>query len=139
MLCKKGSILHMNDTNRRPVPRGVLLIAAFYLFGAAVLLVSLFTNPVDVSTTIAAAHGLSPAAGTWILPAAAGLAILIAYGLLTGSRWGFFLTVAYALIFGTISFWLLLQNFEQPYIGNATWSFVVLLYLIARRQALLHR
>ena len=118
---------------------GVLLIAAFYLFGAAILLVSMFTNPVDVSNTIAAAHGLPPAAGAWILPAVAGLAILIAYGLFTGTRWGFFLTVTYTVVFGTISFGLLLQNFEQPYIGNAIWSFLVLLYLTARRHPLLQR
>ena len=129
----------MNATNRRPVPMGVLLIAAFYLFGAAVLLVGIFTNPVDVSNTIASVHGLSPAAEMWIIPVVAGLAILIAYGLFTGSRWGFFLTVIYTVIFGTISSWLLLQNFEQPYIGNATWSFLVLVYLTAKRHALLHR
>jgi hypothetical protein len=129
----------MIDTNRRPVPMGVLLIAAFYLFGAAVLLVSLFTNPVEVSSTIAAAHGLSAAAGTWILPVVAALAVLIAYGLLTGSRWGFFVTIIYTVIFGSVSIWLLIQNFEQPYIGNATWCFLVLVYLTAKRPALLRR
>lgn len=129
----------MNATNRRPVRLGVQLIAAFYLFGAAVLLVSMFTNPFEVRNSIAAAHGLSPAAGKWIVPVVAGLALLIAHGLFTGSRWGFFLTLIYTLIFGTISLWLLLQNFEQPYIGNATWSFLVLFYLIANRQTFWRR
>jgi hypothetical protein len=31
------------------LPIGVLLIAAFYIFGALVLLISIFTNPITAS------------------------------------------------------------------------------------------
>jgi hypothetical protein len=121
----------MINTHRRRIPMGAALIAA------AVLLVSVFTNPVEVSRTIAEAHGLPSAVGTWILPAVAVLAVLMAYGLLTVSRWGFFLTVIYEAVFGVISMWLLIQRFQQPYIGNATWSWLVLVYLIAKRRIFL--
>lgn len=128
----------MIKTNpRRTPPLGVLLISAFYLFGAVVLLVGMFTNPLEVSRTIADAHGLPSAFDALILPAVVVLAVLIAYGLVTVSRWGFFLTVAYLAIFGLVSLWLTIGNMQQPYIGNATWSLLALVYLIVKRNSFL--
>lgn len=127
----------MMKTNLRRTPLGVLLIAGFYLFGAVVLLVGMFTNPLEVSRTIADAHGLPPAFDAMILPAVAVLAVLIAYGLVTLSRWGFFLTLIYLAVFGLISVWLMVGNMQQPYIGNATWSLLALTYLIAKRDSFL--
>ena len=124
----------MFNINRRRVPLGIMMIASFYLFGAGVLLVSMFTNPVGVSRIIADAHGLSPTIGTWILLVIAALAVLIAFGLLTVSRWGFFLTIIYMAVFGSISVLLMLHSFQQPHIGNATWSLLVLVYLSAKRK-----
>ena len=115
-------------------PIGVLLIAGFYLFGAGMLLISLFTNPVAVSRSIADAHGLTSAADTVILPIAAGIALLIAYGLLAGARWGYYLTLSYLIIFGGISLFLMGQSVQQPYIGNSTWTVLVLIYLVWKRK-----
>lgn len=116
------------------IPIGVLLIAGFYLFGAIVLLISLFTNPVAVSRSIADAHGLTSAADTVIIPIVAVIALLMAYGLLAGARWGYLLTVVYLVIFGGISLFLMGQSMQQPYIGNSTWSVLVLLYLVWKRK-----
>jgi hypothetical protein len=127
----------MMKINLRRTPMGVLLIAGFYLFGAVVLLVSMFTNPVEVSRTIADAHGLPPALDTLILPVVAILAILMAYGLVTVSRWGFFLTAIYLVAFGLINLWLMVGNMQQPYIGNTTWCLLTLVYLIAKRNVFL--
>jgi hypothetical protein len=123
----------INPTHQR-IPVGVLVIASFYLFGAIVLLISLFTNPIGVSRSIADAHGLSPAVDGFILPVVAGIALLIAYGLFTRAQWGYFLSLAYLLIFGCVSLWLLSQRVQQPYIGNAIWSFSVLVYLAWKRR-----
>lgn len=119
------------------LPIGVMLIAAFYIFGAAMLLVALFTNPAGASRTIADAHGLSPMADAFVLPIVAGMALLIGYGLLTLSRWGYFLTVFYLLGFGSINIWLMSQSVQQPYIGNTTWALLVFAYLAARRDIFL--
>ena len=127
----------MRKTTYHRVPVGVVMIAAFYVFGTAVLLVALFTNPIRVSRTIADAHGLPSAADVFILPIVAGVALLIGYGLFTLSRWGFFLTVIYVLAFGSINFWLMSQSRQQPYIGNTTWSLLVFIYLIAKRDVFL--
>lgn len=115
------------------LPLGVLLIAGFYLFGAGMLMISLFTNPVAVSRSIADAHGLTSVADTVILPIVAGIALLIAYGLLAGARWGYYLTLSYLVIFGGISLFLMARSMEQPYIGNSTWSILVLIYLVWKR------
>jgi hypothetical protein len=110
----------MEKTTGTQKPIGVLLIAAFYLLGALLLLISLITNPNAVSRTIADAHGLPPAADTFILPGVASVGILIAYGLFTRRRWGYFFTITYLLLFGSVNFWLMSQDLQQPYIGNST-------------------
>jgi hypothetical protein len=119
---------------RTRIPVGVLLIAAIYLFGAIVLLISHFTHRVAVSRSIAAAHGLSPAADGFILPIVAGIALLISYGLFNRSRWGYFLTISYLLFFGGASLWMLSQRVQQPFIGNFIWSLLVLIYLTWKRK-----
>ena len=123
----------MIHSSRTRTPIGIFLIAGFYLFGAIVLLISLFTNPSDVSRAIADAHGLSPAADRVVLPIVASIALLIAYGLFARTRWGYFFTVAYLTVFEGVSLWLMSQNMQQPYIGNFTWSVLALLYLIWKR------
>ena len=118
-------------------PIGIFLIAGFYLFGAIVLIVSIFTNPVDVSRAIADAHGLPPVADRIILPMVAGIALVISYGLVAGARWSYFFTIAYLIVFGGVSLWLMSQNMRQPYIGNFTWSALVMLYLLWKRNQFL--
>ena len=123
----------MIHSSRTRTPVGIFLIAGFYLFGAIVLLLSIFTNPGGVSRAIADAHVLPRAADRVILPLVAGVARLIAFGLLVRAHWGYFLTIAYLTVFGGVSLWLMSQNMQQPYIGNSTWSGLALLYLIWKR------
>jgi hypothetical protein len=54
----------MNKVNsiRTRTPLGVLLISVFYMFGAIVLLISLFLIPVGPERTIATTYGLPVAA-----------------------------------------------------------------------------
>ncbi len=126
-------------TNRpQSVPIGVFLIASFYTFGAVVLLISLATNPVQVSRSIADVHGLAPIAGPWVLAVVAALALAIAYGLLSLARWGFFLTLAYLMVFGAIN--LVFASADSAWTvhaGNALWAALVLLYLLFKRAAFL--
>lgn len=110
------------------------MIAAFYLFGAVILLISIFTNPVDVGRSIADVHGLPPAFDTVILPLVATLAVLMAYGLFQLSRWGYLLAMTYLALFGGISIWMMIQNMQQPYIGNSTWAVLAFVYLVWKRK-----
>jgi len=125
-------------------PFGVVLIASFYAFGAIVLLFSLFINPGGVSRIIAERHGLLPSFGIAIIPIIAVLGLIIAYGLYSLSRWGFFVTIAYLIYFGGISIALGGLNFAlsgqealQAYFGNLLWSVLVITYLVIVRRRFL--
>jgi hypothetical protein len=132
----------MKTYNFKNIPAGVLLIAAFYIFGALVLLVSVFADPAGVSQDIAKAHGLSPIMGVEILVAVAALALILAYGLISLSRWGFFLAILYSiylagvsLVMGGLNFLWTGQAEMQISFGNFLWSLLVVIYLfIVRRR-----
>ena len=135
----------MNATHHRErKPLGVLLIAGFYNFGAIMLLISLFINPTEVSRIIAERHSLLPVFGVAIIPIVAALGLIMAYGLYSLSRWGFFLTIAYLIYFGGIKLALSVLNFAltgqmmlQVYVGNLIWSVLVIVYLLRVRQRFL--
>ncbi|MHB8599237.1 MAG: hypothetical protein ACYDER_20800 [Ktedonobacteraceae bacterium] len=119
---------------RQRVPLGVMLIAGFYLFGALVLLISMFTSPQGVSIQIAERQGIPPGIGLPILPLTAALAIVIAYGLFSLSTWGFVFTLLYLIYFGSISFLSGGKDGIQPYLGNLLWSLLVIIYLLIKRK-----
>ncbi len=119
------------------LPVGIWLIAAFYIFGALVLVIALFTNNSNVREVIAAAHGLSPNIGAEFVVAVAVLALVLAYGLVSLSRWGFFLAISYSLFLcvislmsGGLSFAWTGQRALQIQFGNLLWSIAVLAYLL---------
>jgi hypothetical protein len=121
-------------STRQQIPVGVMLIASFYVLGAFVLLISIFTNPAEVSKQIAERHGIPLSIGISILPLIAVLSLFVAYGLLSLSSWGFFLTLFYLMYFGCISFFLGGKEGIQPYLGNLLWSLFVVIYLLIKRK-----
>jgi hypothetical protein len=120
--------------SRTNIPFGLLFIAVFYTFGAVVLLIFLFVDPVKTSSLISEVHGLPVPVGDWILLFTAGLALLIAYGLFSRSRWGYVLTIVYLAYFGSVSTLLLRTHNNAVYLGNLTWSIFVILYLFLIRK-----
>lgn len=126
----------MNSPRR---PLGILLIAGFYVFGAIVLLASMFTMPEVVSGQIAERQGLPINIGIGILPLTAILALFMAYGLFSLSSWGFYLTLIYLTYFGSISFLLGGKSGIQPYLGNLLWSMLIIVYLLFKRKAFFFR
>lgn len=125
---------------RRNPPLGVTLVSSFYVFGAIVLLIALFLNPVEVSAAIAQRHGLSADIGVAVLPVVALLGLAIAYGLYSLSRWGLALTVVYLAYFASVSLydgalsWSASgQPIESIALGNFTWSALVIVYLLLNR------
>ena len=116
------------------VPLGVVLIASFYVFGVLVLVLSLVTNPQEVSRQIAQRQGLPSSWGMIVLPLTAVLVLVLAYGLYSLSRWGFALTLLYLTYIGSVSFFLGGQQGTQPYLGNLLWSLLVVSYLLLMRK-----
>jgi len=131
----------MKTNGPKRIPVGVLLIAAFYIFGAMVLLIGIFTNPGGVRETVALAHGLSPVIGLEFVLAVAALALVLAYGLVRLSRWGLSLAVGYslylclaALFMGGLSFLWTGQPATRILFGNFLWSGLVVIYLVIARR-----
>jgi hypothetical protein len=123
------------------LPIGILLIASFYVFGAFVLIINIFTNPVGVRETVARAHGFSSIIGVESALVVAVLALILAYGLIHLSRWGFILTFVYSLylcavslVMGGLSFAWIGQPETQVYFGNLLWSALVIIYLLIVRR-----
>jgi uncharacterized membrane protein (DUF2068 family) len=135
----------MGVQTNRPTPLGVSLIALFYVFGAFVLLAALVFNSANVGADIAQRHGLSPDVGVWALIAVAALALVMAYGLFRGQRWGFYLALIYLLYFAAISLVNAVrlaqpgQPIDSLSFGNFTWSALVLVYLVYVRWFFLSR
>lgn len=120
--------------NKAKVPLGVLLISSFYVFGAIVLLVFLIINPAQTSSDIAERHGLPASTGIWILPVVAAIGLLIAYGLMSLSRWGYVLTILYLFYFGSVNWFISSTSADLLNFGNLVWSVLLILYLIIVRK-----
>ena len=125
----------------KKIPIGVLFIASFYVLGAFMLVIGIFTNPNAVRETIAKAHGLLPNVDVAIVLFVAALALVLAYGLIRLSRWGFILTVSYSiyiclvsLIVGGLDFTWTAQPEKQISFGNFLFSALVIIYLLIKRK-----
>lgn len=124
----------------RAAPLGLRLITLFYMFGAVMLFAGLAISPARTGQTIAAAHGLSTIVGPGFVPIVAGLALVMSYGLYTGTRWGFFLAAGYQLYLVVVSLalgGLSLTAAGAPesalFFGNLVWAALVLAYLVLIR------
>jgi len=123
------------------IPIGVLFIASFYVLGAFMLVIGILTNPNAVRETIARAHGFLPNVDVANVLFVAALALVLAYGLIRLSRWGFILTVSYSiyiclasLIVGGLDFTWTAQPEEQISFGNFLFSTLVIIYLLIKRK-----
>ncbi len=122
----------MNRLTSKPV--GVLLIAGFYIFGAAVLVIMYIINSSNAAFQIAARHGLPAATGNWILLAAACLGILVGTGLISLSRWGYVFTMAYLGYFLVVNLYQAKGDLATISFGNAVFAAVVMIYLFLVRR-----
>lgn len=131
----------MKRKKLKNIPIGVLFIASFYALGAFMVVIGVFTNPNAVRETIARAHGLLPIVDVAIVLMIAALTLVLAYGLICLSRWGFILTVSYSiyiclvnLIIGDLDFIWTAQPEKQISFGNFLFSTLVIIYLLIKRK-----
>ena len=130
----------MTTPASRSAPIGLRLIILFYMFGAVMLLVGLTMDPGRVGEMVARAHGVSSIVGASLLPVIVAWALVMAYGLYAGTRWGFVLAVGYLLFLAVVSLamgGLRLSRTGTPaqplFFGNFVWSALVLAYLLVIR------
>jgi hypothetical protein len=119
---------------RRPV--GVSLISYFYLFGAIVLLFTcIFYDPHAESIGIAERFGLPRFPERLMRGLVAAFSFILFFGYMRLRKWGFWLMIAYSILFGAISVSLSFTHPSQPFIGNLIWSLLVLFYTLYVKKA----
>jgi len=128
----KGKAMKINKLNHKPL--GVILISVFYTFGAMILFYFFATDPLYASSLIAERHGLLPSTGPWILLLVGAIALLIAWGLFSLSRWGYIFTLTYLAYFGVVNIFLSRGYFATIEFGNFIWSLLVISYLLLIRK-----
>ncbi|MGG1629717.1 hypothetical protein [Rossellomorea sp. NRS-1567] len=117
-------------------PLGVSIISYFYIFGSIVLLFTAIFYQAGADTI-----GMSERFGVSVVPErtmrviVAFFSLLMAYGYMRLKKWGFWLLITYSVLFGFISFILLTNEPQQPFIGNFVFSIIVLIYTIYVKEA----
>jgi hypothetical protein len=117
-------------------PLGISIIGYFYIFGSIVLLFTSIFYQAGADTI-----GMSERFGVSVIPErtmrviVAFFSLLMAYGYMRLKKWGFWLLITYSVLFGLISFILLTNEPQQPFIGNFVFSIIVLIYTIYVKEA----
>lgn len=114
-------------------PSGITLIGYFYIFGAFVILITLFTNPIE-QFGIAARFGVPYVSENIMRVFVAIIFLIMAYGYLKLKKWGYCLMLIYTIYFFIVSIILSQQYNQQPFYGNVIWSIIVLFYTLSKRK-----
>jgi len=117
-------------------PLGVTLISYFYIFGAAVMIVTaIFINAEANEFGIADRFGLPNFPEQFFRVLLAIASLILIYGYMRLKKWGFWLMIMYSSGFGLLSYNLLFSQNQQPFIGNFIWSVIVLIYTFFVRKS----
>lgn len=111
-------------------PYGIALIGYFYIFGAIIILLTLGVNQ-EVRMNIR--FGLPYIPEVIVKISIAIFTVVMAYGYLKLKRWGYWVMVIYSILFLAISLYQTAVYHSQPFIGNAVFSSIVLIYTYANR------
>jgi len=114
-------------------PSGVTSIGYFYVFGAFILIITLFTNTTE-PFGIAVRFGLPNVPENMMRTVVAILSLIIAYGYLRLEKWGYWLMITYSIYFLVVSIILSKQYTQQLFYGNVIWSIIVLMYTFKKRK-----
>jgi uncharacterized membrane protein (DUF2068 family) len=113
-------------------PLGISFIGYFYIFGAIVLIITLFTKQIE-QYGIAVRFGLPNVPEGLMRVLVSVLSFIMAYGYLKLKKWGYFLMIIYTSYFLVVSITLSQQYKHQLFYGNVIWSIVVLTYTLKNR------
>lgn len=114
-------------------PLGLTLFGCFYIFGAFVLIVTLFTNPTE-QFGISVRFGLPNVPENIMRALVSVISLIMAYGYLKLKKWGYWFMIIYTIYFLVVSIYLLIQYGQQPFFGNVLFSITVLIYTLNKRR-----
>ena len=104
-------------------PIGIKLISYFQFFGVIALLLSI---NIEQNPPFNVRFGVPFLPELFVKFLVIVLGTLIAYGYLKQTKWGFWSMLIYSILFFGISF----HKHTQPFIGNASYAFVVAIYTL---------
>jgi len=113
-------------------PLGIILIGYFYVFGAFVLIATLFTNATQ-EFGIAVRFGVPNVPENIMRVLVIIISLIMAYGYLSLKKWGYWFMITYTIYFLVVSINLSQQYKHQIFYGNVTFSIMVLLYTLSKR------
>lgn len=117
---------------------GISIIAGFYIFGAIVLLYTvLFVDIKHERIGIATRIGLPFISEISARIGLIVLAVIMSYGLLKLSRWGFWLFICYSIYFFVISLILFIKISDNLFLGNMVSALFFLIYVYFKRDCFL--
>lgn len=111
-------------------PFGITLIGYFYIFGAIVLLLTLGLKQ-EIGMNIR--FGVPNIPETVVIIFIIAVSLIIAYGYLNLKKWGYFSMIIYSILFLIISLNQVSVYNSQPFICNAIFSIIVLIYTVIKR------
>lgn len=111
-------------------PFGITLIGYFYIFGAILLLLTLGVKQ-EIGINIR--FGVPNIPDTVVRIFIIAVSFIIAYGYLNLKKWGYFSMIIYSILFLIISLNQVIVYNSQPFIGNAIFSLIVLIYTVIKR------
>lgn len=111
-------------------PLGITLIGYFYIFGAIILLVTLGVKQ-EIGMNVR--FGVSYLPEISVRISIALLSIIMAYGYLNMKKWGYWTIIIYSILFLIISLNQITLFHSQPFIGNAVFSLIVMIYTFIKR------
>lgn len=115
-------------------PFGIKIIAGFYLFGAVILFISLFSSSSSISSYgIGFIHGITFIHELPMRIMVVVFTFVLSYGYAKQTKWGFYAMVIYTAYFSIISSHLAFKLQVQPFIGNMIWSLLILIYTVMNR------
>lgn len=112
-------------------PIGVTLIGCFYLFGAVILLLSL---GVKQNFEFNIRFGVPNIPEIIVRLSLVTLSLVMTYGYLKLEKWGYWLMILYSIAFLVISINQVSVYNSQPFIGNAIFSIIVIVYTFTIRK-----
>ena len=119
-------------------PFGITLIGYFYIFGAIVLIATLFTNTTQ-QFGVSLRFGVPNVQENIMRAFVVIISLIMAYGYLKLEKWGYWFMIIYTLYFLVVSILLSKQYKCQPFYGNVIWSAIVLLYTLGKRKYFVKR
>lgn len=110
---------------------GIKLIGYFYIFGAIVLLMS-FGVKQDIPINVR--FGISEIPEVLVRVFLIAFSFIMAFGYIKLTKWGYWTMIIYSILFLIISLNGISNLNAQPFIGNAIFSIIVLIYTFVNRE-----